>query len=110
MNKILYMHYKLHLKETLGILNIVLWAKNYLFFIEYKIVIEIDEYDHVHRDFEYEKGQGMIGTKLGCTVARVNPDIADSDINRVINLVNTQIKKQTKESTKKSLIDHVSRA
>ena len=84
--------------------------KTDLFFIEYKIVIEIDEYDHVHRDFEYEKGQGMIGTKLGCTVARVNPDIADSDINRVINLVNTQIKKQTKESTKKSLIDHVSRA
>ena len=85
--------------------------KTDLFFIEYKIVIEINEFDHVHRDFKYEKkGQGMIETKLGCTVIRVNPDIADSDINRVINLVNTQIKKQTKESTKKSLIDHVSRA
>ena len=39
--------------------------KTDLFLIENNIIIEIDEYDHVHRDFEYEKRrQAMIESKL----------------------------------------------
>ena len=49
----------------------------------------------------------------GITFIRNNPDAADFDMNRLINQIYTHIiestKKQTKVSTKKSLIDHLSK-
>ena len=49
----------------------------------------------------------------GITIIRTNPDAADFDINRLINQIYTHIiestKKQTKVSTKKTLIDDLSK-
>ena len=49
----------------------------------------------------------------GITIIRTNPDAADFDMNRLINQIYTHIiestKKQTKVSTKKSLIDDLSK-
>ena len=47
----------------------------------------------------------------GIAIIRTNPDAADFDINRLINQIYKHIaesiKKQTKVSTKKSLIDYL---
>ena len=40
----------------------------------------------------------MIEEKIGCKIVRVNPDIPDFNINRVINLVFMHIKQPTKTS------------
>ena len=49
----------------------------------------------------------------GIIIIRTNPDAADFDMNRLINQIYTHIiestKKQTKVSTKKSLIDDLSK-
>ena len=49
----------------------------------------------------------------GITIIRTNPDAADFDMNRLINQIYTHIiestKKQTKVSTKKSLIGDLSK-
>ena len=49
----------------------------------------------------------------GITVIRTNPDAADFNINRLINQIYMHIiestKKQTEKSTKKSLIDDISK-
>ena len=49
----------------------------------------------------------------GITIIRTKPDAADFDMNRLINQVYTDIiestEKQTKVSTKKSLIDDLSK-
>ena len=54
----------------------------------------------------------MIGSH-GITIIRTNPDAADFDMNRIINQIYTHIikstKKQAKVSTKKSLIDDLSK-
>ena len=47
----------------------------------------------------------MIEEKIGCKIVRVNPDIPDFNINRVINLVFMHIK----QSTKTSLIEDLSK-
>ena len=47
----------------------------------------------------------MIEEKIGCKIVRINPDIPDFNINRVINLVFMHIK----QSTKKSLIEDLSK-
>ena len=49
----------------------------------------------------------------GITIIRTNPDAADFDMNRLINQIYKHItestKKQTKVSTKKSIIDDLSK-
>ena len=49
----------------------------------------------------------------GITVIKTNPDAADFNINRLINQIYMHIiestKKQTEKSTKKSLIDDISK-
>ena len=49
----------------------------------------------------------------GITIIRTNPGAADFDMNKIINQIYTHIvkstKKQTKVSTKKSLIDDLSK-
>ena len=49
----------------------------------------------------------------GISIIRTNPDAADFNINRLINQIYTHIiestKKQNKASTKKSLIDDLSK-
>ena len=83
------------------------------YFSEYKLGIEIDEYNHESRNFNYEKSRQLMIESHGITIIRTNPDAADFDINRLINQIYTHIikstKKQTKVSTRKLLIDDFSK-
>ena len=83
------------------------------FFPKYKLGIEIDEYNHEGRNSHYEKSRQLIIESHGITIIRTNPVAADFDINRLINQIYKHIaesiKKQTKISTKKSLIDDLSK-
>ena len=81
-----------------------------LYFSEHKFGIEIDEYGHVDRDFEYEQiRQLMIEEQVGCKIIRTDPDAADFNIYRIIYQVRMSIKQSTIKLTRNSLIDDLSR-
>ena len=75
------------------------------YFPKYKLGIEVDEYNHEGRNSNYEKSRQLMIESHGITIIRTNPDAADFDMNRLINQIYTQIIK----STKKSLIDDLSK-
>ena len=83
------------------------------YFSEYKLGIEIEEYNHESRNFNYEKSRQLMLEIYGITVIRTNPDAADFHMNSLINQIYKHIiestKKQTKVSTKKLLIDDLSK-
>ena len=83
------------------------------YFSNHKLGIEVDEYNHEGRNSNYEKSRQLMIESHGITIIRTNPDSADFDINRLINQIYMHIiestKKQTKVSTKKSLIDDLSK-
>ena len=83
------------------------------YFSEYKLGIEVDKYNHEGRKFNYEKSRQLMIERHGITIIKTNPDAADFDMNRLINQIHTHIiestKKQTKVSTKKSLIHDLSK-
>ena len=83
------------------------------YFSKYKLGIEIDEYNHEGRNFEYEQNRQVMIEGHGITIIRTNPDAADFDMNKLINQIYKNIikstKKRTKVSTKKSLIDDLSK-
>ena len=93
----------------------VLGYKIDLYFPDYKIAIEDDEFNHIDRDPEYEaKRQIEIEEELDCTFIRFNAtDAPNFKINEAINEIyrhiKQSIKKQTEEQTKKSQIDDLSR-
>ena len=77
-----------------------------LYFHEYKLAIEVDELGHNDRNIDYEiQRQRAIQKEIGCVFIRINPDEENFNIFRTINKINTHIKK----STKKSLIDKISK-
>ena len=75
------------------------------YFSKYKLGIEVDEYNHEGRNSNYEKSRQLMIESHGITIIRTNPDAADFDMNRLIN----QIYKHIIKSTKKSLIDDLSK-
>ena len=75
------------------------------YFSKYKLGIEVDEYNHGGRNFSYEKNRQLMIESHGITIIRTNPDAADFDMNKLINQIYTHIIK----STKKSLIDDLSK-
>ena len=83
------------------------------YFSEYKLGIEVDEYNHEGRNSKYEKSRQLMIESHGITIIRTNPDAANFDMNRLINQIYMYIiestKKQTKVSTKKSPIDDLSK-
>ena len=92
------MHCKLHLKEKLFLLSIVIENKRLdAYFSNYKLGIEVNEYNHEGINSNYEKSRQLMIESHGITIVRTNPDAADFDINRLIN----QIYKHIIESTKK---------
>ena len=104
----------MHLKEKLFILNTVLKTKDLMLtFLNTNFGIEVDESNHEGRNFEYEQSRQFMIESHGISITWTNPDDADFDINRLINQIYTQIikwtKKQTNVSTKKSLIDNLSK-
>ena len=59
-----------------------------LYFLEHKLAIECDEFDHADRDIEYEvKRQNHIEEKLGCTFIRYNPEARRFNLFEVINRI-----------------------
>ena len=82
-------------------------------FPKYKLEIQVDEYNHEGRNFEYEQSRKFMTESHGITIIRTNPDDADFDMNKLKNKIYTQIikstKKQTKVSTKNPLIDDLSK-
>ena len=83
------------------------------YFSKYKLGTEVDEYNHKSRNSEYEQSRKLMIESHGITIIRTNPDAGDFDMNRLINQIYTHIiestKKQTKTSTKKSLIADLSK-
>ena len=75
------------------------------YFSKFKLGVEVDEYNHEGRNFEYEQRRQLMVESHGITIIRTNPDAADFDMNRLINQIYTHIIK----STKKSLIDDLSK-
>ena len=83
------------------------------YFPKHKLGIEVDEYNHEGRNFEYEQSRQFMIESHGITIIRTNPDDANFNMNRLINQIYTHIiksiKKQTNASAKKSLIDNLSK-
>ena len=73
---------------------------------EYKVGIEIDEYDHEYRVSKYEQSRQLMMEIYGITVIRNNPVAADLNINRLINQIHMHIIESTKNQTEKSTKNH----
>ena len=71
------------------------------YFSEYKLGIEIDEYNHESRNFNYEKSRQLMIESHGITIIRTNPDAADFDMNRLINQIYKHISQSNKEKLEK---------
>ena len=68
------------------------------YFSKYKLGIEVDEYNHEGRNFEYEQSRQFMIASYEINIIRTNPDDVDFDMNRLINQIYTHIIKSTKKS------------
>ena len=68
---------------------------------EYKIGIEIDEYNHEYRNFNYEESRTKMIEIHEITLIRTNPDDPNFDIKNLIVQVRICIKEAIKKQTKK---------
>ena len=81
-----------------------------LYFHDYRLAIEIDEFDQCDRDIEYEEESERIPEeKLNCVFIRINPDEEDFNCFKAINKIHRHINKSTRKLTKKFVIDDVKR-
>lgn len=62
-----------------------------LYFLDYKLVIECDEYGHTDRDPNYEKTREEYITSLGNKIIRFNPNIENFDLSNVVKDINKVI-------------------
>ena len=62
-----------------------------LYFLDYKLVIECDEYGHTDRDTNYEKPREEYIRSLGNKIIRFNPNIKNFDLSNVIKDINKVI-------------------
>ena len=77
-----------------------------LYFHKYKLAIEVDELGHTNRNINNEiERQKALEKELNCVFIRINPDEKDFNIFKEINKIHRHIKK----STKKLLIDDLSK-
>ena len=67
---------------------------------EYKIGIEIDEYNHKYRNFNYEESRTKMIEIHGITLIRTNPDDPNFDIKNLIVQVRICTKEVIKKQTK----------
>ena len=66
----------------------VLGFKIDLYFVKYKLAVEIDEHGHKERDNEKElMRENAIKQKLSCTFIRINPELKDFSITVEINRI-----------------------
>ena len=85
-----------------------------LYFLDYKLAIEVDEKGHEDRRIDYEiKKQKAIEKEVSCEFIRINPDEKFFNVFKVINEIYRHtiksIKKLTEKSTKEYLIDELSK-
>ena len=77
-----------------------------LYFHKHKLAIEVDELGHADRNLGNEiERQKVIEKELGCVFIRINPGEKNFNIFKEISKIHSHIKK----STKKSLIDDLSK-
>ena len=77
-----------------------------LYFHKYKLAIEVDELGHADRNINNEiERQKALEKELNCVFIRINPDKKDFNILKAIN----EIYRLLKKSSKKSLMDKISR-
>ena len=77
-----------------------------LYFHKYKLAIEVDELGHTNRNINNEiERQKALEKELNCVFIRINPDEKDFNILKAIN----EIYRHIKNSSKKSLIDKISK-
>ena len=76
---------------------------------EYKIGIEIDQYNHEYRNFNYEESRAKMIENHEITLIGTNPDDPNFDIKNLIVQIRICIKEAIKKQTKKSLIDDLSK-
>ena len=105
---------KVFAREEILLQHSVLSWKIDLYFLKHRLAIEIDEKGHNNGNIGNEtERQKAIEKKLDCEFIRINPDGKDFDvyveIGKIYNHIKESNKKLTKESTKKSLIDKISK-
>ena len=61
------------------------------YFPKYKLAIEVDEHNQEGRNVEYEQSRKLMIEIHGITIIRTNADVADFDMNKLINQIYTQI-------------------
>ena len=76
---------------------------------EYKIGIEINEYNHEYRNFNYEESRTKMIQIHEITLIRTNPDDPNFDIKNLIVQVRICIKEAIKKQTKQWLINDLSK-
>ena len=92
--------------EDIQTQNSVLGYRIHLCFHEYKIAIEADELEHADRNINNEiEKQKVLEKELNGVFIRINPDEKDFNIFKEISKIHKHIKK----SSKKSLIDKMSK-
>ena len=68
-----------------------------LYFYDYKLAIEIDEYGHSDRNIDYQiKSKKTIEQELGCEFIRIHPDkdlIFSKPLIKYLDTSNNQLKK-----------------
>ena len=79
-----------------------------LYFHDYRLAIEVDEFGHCDRNIECEKErERILKEELNCVFIAINPDEGpdfntNGAMNKIIRHIKESIKRSTKESTKES--------
>ena len=90
LNKLL----EIFLREEMYQQYTVLGYKIDLYFVKYKLAVEIDEYSHKERDSGEEIArENAIKQKLGCKFIRINPELKNFSITVEINRISEHIKR-----------------
>ena len=71
------------------------------YFSKYKLGIEVDEYNHEGRNFEYEQSRQLMIDSHGITIIRTNPDAADFGMSRLTNQIYKHITQSNSEKLEK---------
>ena len=96
-------------EKTLPQLSVLSYQIDF-YFPEHKLATEVDEKQHDGRKIDCEiKSQKAIEKELGCEFIRINPDRKDYDGYVEIGKIYNHVIKSTKDATKKSLINNLSR-
>ena len=83
-----------------------------IYFHDYKLAMEVDEYSHEDRDIGCEiKRQKALEKELGWKFIRINLDKEKfnifKDVNEICRHIKESNEESTEESTKKSLVDEL---